>query len=265
VEDNWGDDIGCPDGVDQPFNIDAKINSAYVVIGLLYGGGDLDRTLEISTRCGQDSDCNPATAAGILGAMIGYKAIPARWAAGLPAIEDLDFKYTTISLNDVYEMSMRHALQLVRNNGGETGEDMIRIMVQQAEAVPLEQNFPGYQLGNNVEISKRITAKDPQEFSLDFEGIGVVLRGRAGNLNAENKYALATPDETLDNFALETDFYIDGELVRSMRQPLAFIERNPELFYAYELEPGKHTLTMKINNPRREVFLDIGNALVYVK
>mgnify|MGYP000444034892 CR=1 FL=1 len=52
------------------FNIDAKINAAYIVIGMLYGEGDFGKTLDISTRCGQDSDCNPSTAAGVLGTMI---------------------------------------------------------------------------------------------------------------------------------------------------------------------------------------------------
>ena len=45
------------------FNIDAKLNGAYIVMGLLYGKGDLDQTIIISTRCGQDSDCNPSNAA----------------------------------------------------------------------------------------------------------------------------------------------------------------------------------------------------------
>ncbi|MBS0000567.1 MAG: ADP-ribosylglycohydrolase family protein [Cyclobacteriaceae bacterium] len=265
VEDKWGWDIGCPDGVDDDFNIDAKINSAYVIIGLLYGGGDLERTMEISTRCGQDSDCNPASAAGILGAMIGYDAIPRKWSAGLPAIEDMDFKYTTISLNKVYELSYQHALELIERNGGTVDGEKIQIRVQQAEPVPLEQNFTGYQLAGNVDISRRITSGDPQEFSFDFEGTGVVLRGGVGNKQAGNQYALQSPEETLANFALDTDFYIDNELVKSNRQPLAFIERNHELFFVYELDPGKHTLTMKIKNPREEVYLDIQNVLVYKK
>jgi hypothetical protein len=41
VREHWANDVGCPDGVFMPFNIDAKVNAAYVVIGLLYGGGDL--------------------------------------------------------------------------------------------------------------------------------------------------------------------------------------------------------------------------------
>lgn len=45
--------IGCPDGVFHPLDIDAKINAAYIVLGLLYGNGDFTKTMEISTRAGQ--------------------------------------------------------------------------------------------------------------------------------------------------------------------------------------------------------------------
>jgi hypothetical protein len=73
VEKNYSSEKGCPEGVFNSFNIDARLNAAYVVIGLLYGQKDFYKTMDISTRCGQDSDCNPATAAGILGVMMGYK------------------------------------------------------------------------------------------------------------------------------------------------------------------------------------------------
>ena len=55
IEKKWQDDVDCVPG--DPFNIDAKLNGAYVALGLLYGEGDFERTLEITTRCGQDSDC----------------------------------------------------------------------------------------------------------------------------------------------------------------------------------------------------------------
>ena len=83
VQRAWGEDIGCPEGVFDSFNIDAKVNCAWVLIGLLYGDGDFGKTLDISQRCGDDSDCNPASAGGILGTMLGYKRIPAAWTNGL--------------------------------------------------------------------------------------------------------------------------------------------------------------------------------------
>ncbi len=104
VKKKWARDIGCPHGIFHPFNIDAKVNAAYVVMGLLYGEGDFTKTLELSTRTRKDADCNPSSAAGILGTIVGYNNIPAYWKMGLREAEDIDFKYTTISLNDVYEI-----------------------------------------------------------------------------------------------------------------------------------------------------------------
>ena len=43
LEEKWDKDDACPDGSLQPFNIDAKLNGAYVALGLLYGGGDFRR------------------------------------------------------------------------------------------------------------------------------------------------------------------------------------------------------------------------------
>lgn len=65
--------------------------------------------LEISTRCGDDSDCNAATACGILGTLLGYSHIPDIWKAAVSEVEDIDFKYTDISLNDIYSLGYKLA------------------------------------------------------------------------------------------------------------------------------------------------------------
>ncbi len=249
IEDKWGHDIGCPDGAHREFNIDAKINSAYVVLGLLYGEGDLSKTMEISTRAGQDSDCNPATAGAIIGTIIGYDQIPEYWGNGLASIEDMDFQHTSTSLNDVYEISYKHALELIVKNGGEVTDSEVKIKLQEPEVAPLEQNFEGYILADNIEINKRLTASDTQELEIEFEGIGVVVKGRARHIDIDNKYALETQEETLDGYKLSVEFYIDGELSKTMDLPLYFIERAHELFFQYELPEGKHTLKMVITNP----------------
>ncbi|MHC4495062.1 MAG: ADP-ribosylglycohydrolase family protein, partial [Planctomycetota bacterium] len=83
VHGKWDNDVGCPNGAFSDFNIDAKINSAWILVGLLYGEKDFGKTIDISTRCGDDSDCNPASAGGILGTMIGYDNIPDYWKQGL--------------------------------------------------------------------------------------------------------------------------------------------------------------------------------------
>ncbi len=52
IEKKWSEDVGSPRGVFQAFNIDAKLNSAYVVMALLYGDGDFAETLDIAVRAG---------------------------------------------------------------------------------------------------------------------------------------------------------------------------------------------------------------------
>ena len=58
-------------------NMEAFLNSAYLTIGLIYGNGDFEKTLNIATRCGQNCIGNAANAAGILGCLLGENGIPA--------------------------------------------------------------------------------------------------------------------------------------------------------------------------------------------
>ncbi len=169
-EKKWSFDIGCPDGVFNSFNIDAKINAAYIVIGLLYGEGDYGKTIDISTRCGQDSDCNPASAAGILGTMIGYSQIPAAWKQGLDQVEDLDFKYTNISLNEVYEMGYHQAVSNIIKQGGSEFEDGYHLPDQEIQPMRFEQSFTNHYPDKILEIEANNQTLDinQTEYSFDF-------------------------------------------------------------------------------------------------
>lgn len=140
IEDKWQDDIDCTPG--NPFNIDAKLNGAYVVVGLLYGEGDFGRTMEIATRCGQDSDCNPSTAAGVLGCMKGFSALDrhdARYTAGLDAIADEKFAHTRYSYNELIPACRRMAEKIIVANGGRIEQDAYIIRALPPQPPPLEQ------------------------------------------------------------------------------------------------------------------------------
>ncbi|TNF46428.1 MAG: ADP-ribosylglycohydrolase family protein, partial [Bacteroidetes bacterium] len=193
----WTYDKGCPDGVFVPFNIDAKINAAYIVIGLLYGNGDYGATIDISTRCGYDSDCNPANAAGILGTMIGYSKIPDYWKQGIDKVEDMNFRYTEMSLNKVYETGYRHAVEMVRQNGGKEEGDMIVIQYQEPQVVPLEIAFEGLFPTERKGLMGPLSQKNP-EISFEMEGCGFVVTGYAAR------------DNQLSDITLELDVFIDG-------------------------------------------------------
>lgn len=54
-------------------------NAVWVMIGLLYGNGDFGRSIAIAVRCGNDTDCNGATAGSAVGAMLGARLMPPQW------------------------------------------------------------------------------------------------------------------------------------------------------------------------------------------
>jgi hypothetical protein len=139
ITDKWDRDDPCPDGAMDTFNIDARLNGAFVALGLLYGGGDMTKTLEVSARAGQDSDCNPSSAAGILGVMLGYDGIPNEWKSGIAAIADTKFAYTTYSFNEITKSTVARALKNVERAGGTVSDAEIVVPPQEPKAPALEQ------------------------------------------------------------------------------------------------------------------------------
>lgn len=124
------------------FNIDAKINGAYIVMGLLYGRGDPDQTLVIACRCGQDSDCNPSSAGGVLFTMLGAAKVPERFTEKLKLNDK--FSYTTYTLPKAYEVCEMLARKVVVTQGGRiekdaSGEEVFVIPEQAPQPSKLEQ------------------------------------------------------------------------------------------------------------------------------
>ena len=103
------------------FDIDAKINAAYIVMGLLYGDGDIDKTIIIATRCGQDSDCNPSSTAGILFTTIGYSNIPERFKSALDP--EGKFSHTPYNFGSLVAVCEKLTRQTVVRSGGRIEKD----------------------------------------------------------------------------------------------------------------------------------------------
>ena len=242
ISEKWSDtDLG-PRGLMNPFNIDAKINAAWVVLGLLYGDGDFGETMEIAARAGDDADCNPATAAGILGTIYGYEAIPGFWKQGLDDIEDLDFPFTTISLNDAYEMSFQHALQMIEREGGEVTETSVNIPIQDPVVVPFEESFAGHfpkerrEFATGTVFERELLALEGDSYSFDFNGVGFALLGAAQTLGNES-------------YVFTAELHVDGELVETAIWPTEATKRRFYLFWKYAMPDGDHEVEVKIMNP----------------
>jgi hypothetical protein len=215
-------------------------------MGLLYGSGDFERTLEISTRAGQDSDCNPSSAAGILGVLLGYDGIPARFKAGLPAVESLDFPYTETSLREAYELSYRHALQAIERRGGKVGETHAEIPAERPKAVPMERNFEGHYPVAELILDRKVR----DETSFVFDGIGFAAMGEARSEDGKDH-------------VMEAELHVDGALVERFQLPTRESARRFVPVYRYELSPGRHEARIRIANPKDAAHLRLDYAIVY--
>lgn len=246
VQRTWSEDVGCPEGVFSSFNIDASINGAWIIMGLLYGDGDFGKTIDISTRCGDDSDCNPANAAGILATMTGYSNIPDYWKQGLSEVEPIDFAYTAMSLNDTYEMSYNHALEVIKKHGGNVFADMVSIQVQKPSPVPLEIGFEGHYPTDK----KRLNLRFSDQASFEFEGIGFAVTGFAQKLGDTD-------------YTFEAELFIDGILVETSQLPTEFRTRKFTPFWKYQLKPGNHTVRINVKNPTGKAVIQLNDAIIY--
>jgi len=248
VEDQWDKDDPCPDGALKAFNIDAKLNGAYIALGLLYGKRDFSRTIEITTRAGQDSDCNPSNAMGILGVMLGYSGIPEEWKAGIPAIADQKFDYTHSSFNEITRSTVTRAIKAVEKAGGEVRGNELLVPMQTPRPPTLEQWDMGTPVrrvdtldpdwtwrGNWVEehfwdtnglLARKISSTPGAETTLIFEGTAIAL---VGDCTQEGGRA---------------DLYLDGKKKSEVDAYIVERTNDNDLWHAFGLKPGKHSLRL---------------------
>ncbi len=251
IEDKWDKRDPCPDGALKPFNIDAKLNGAYIAIGLLYGHRDFGKTLEISTRSGQDSDCNPASAGGILGVMLGYRAIPEEWKGGIPALADQKFRYTDFSFHSIVESNERRTLALIRKTGGKVEGDQITIRTQKPAAPKLEL-WDDY--GSPVE---RIAANDPRwswkgnwqtqpRRNSDAVSRTASDRGAEATVSFQGTGAIVTGPYLPNGGKLEV--YLDGKLNRTLDvnsdEPSS--KGGESVWHGFGLHNGPHSVRLVV-------------------
>jgi hypothetical protein len=259
IQQKWDRDDPCTEGALDPFNIDAKLNGAYIALGLLYGKGDFAKTIEIATRAGQDSDCNPSNAAGILGTMVGYSRIPDEWTRGVPALADTKFAFTNYSLNDIVRSTVDRALKVVASSGGTVTDTEILVPPQPPKPPALEQSDFGVPTAV-VKASdaawtrtgpwQPVTAHDDPskvighrasvagaEAALRFTGTGVALVGRM------------TQDGGL------ADVHLDGQPAGELDAYIAERTNDDALWHVIGLAPGSHVLRVVVRgaaNPRSQ-------------
>ena len=247
IEKKWNRCEACPEGAFKPFNIDASINGAYIALGLLYGDGAMGKTLEVSTRAGQDSDCNPSSAAGVLGVMLGYERIPSEWKSGIAAIEDKKFSYTDFTFKTIIDSTYNRAVALIRKTGGKVEGETITVKTQPYRATryevwddygcPQERipasdarfRFTGAWDNMKSGVGKTTAAKGA-EATVEFEGTGFILTGPYLPNGG-------TADVWLDGKAEgKVDVFSDEDVGKG----------GESVFHRFSLKPGKHTVRLVV-------------------
>jgi len=245
IDHKWNRDDPCPEGALLPFNIDAKLNGAYIALGLLYGGGDFDKTIVISTRAGQDSDCNPSSAAGILGVVLGYEAIPAKFKSGFAEIETKEFRYTKYTFPSIVESTYQRALALAAANGGGVRDTALIVPAQAPVPARLEA-WNDY--GKPME---RIPAQDARfRFSGDWSktktGYGSSMKGAAAEVTFEGTgFILVGPYTPTGGKA---DVFVDGEFAATIdaNSDEDVSKRGESLYHNFSLKSGQHIVKLVV-------------------
>ncbi len=266
VEDKWDRNDPCPDGALKPFNIDAKLNGAYIALGLLFGDGDFGKTIEIATRSGQDSDCNPASAGGILGVALGLSGIPEQWKGGIPAIAEKKFAYTDFSFNSIVNSTYERTLKLVRATGGQIEGDRALIKVQ--AATPAK-----YEAWDYGTVAERIGTADPRwTFKGEWKAAEKRMTRMASAKGAEASVKFTGTGAIVVGPYLpsggKADVYLDGKLHRT-------VDSNSDekdgkggeaVWHAFGLKGGEHNVRLVVRgepaftgastNPGTDVAID---------
>jgi ADP-ribosylglycohydrolase len=178
-------------GTDPEFNIDAKINGAYIVMGLLYGEGDMDKTIVISMRCGQDSDCNPSNAAGILATSLGMEKLPEKFKSEIDLTSK--FSFTTYDFPALLEVCEALTREIVLEEGGkieamEDGKECFVIPRQKPSIGKLLQCWSPDEISGDIHFTPdemdKITIKmrKPEDYVSSWQLAGPYKKEGVGGL-----------------------------------------------------------------------------------
>jgi len=260
MEEKWGDVDIC--GAGNPFNIDAKLNGAYIAMGLLYGEGDPMKTLEISTRCGQDSDCNPSNALALLGVINGFSGLPLYMQEGVKAMGDSLFIYTTYSFNSAVTSTVKYANELITKDGGTVTDKIIKVKIQASSAPEIENSFP------DVVFDRRVSVFDDAGWSFKGKWKSFELFSGSENKNVKQAMFAEKAGDELE-FAFtgtgislvgnwykdggKADVYVDGTLHRSIDTYYNFAnqQHTESIWHVMKLQPGEHKVKLVVKGEKR--------------
>ena len=262
LEAKWGSVHICEAGA--PFNIDAKLNGAYVVMGLLYGAGDPLKTMEITARCGQDADCNPSNAMAVLGVIKGLSGLPEKYREAVQKMGDTLFIFTKYSFNKAVEQTVKYAKELTVKNGGLVNDRELKIKIQNPKPYIAEVSFPKLVADHRVTVFE----KQGWQFHGDWAVFNTNDEDNNNTLFDQAKYSSHAGDEAILNFdgtgisvcgnwmknCGKAEIYIDGKLKRTIDNYFGCanqIQTDMDSYHILNLNPGKHVVRVVVKGEKR--------------
>ncbi|HPJ78914.1 MAG TPA: ADP-ribosylglycohydrolase family protein [Prolixibacteraceae bacterium] len=262
LQNKWGSVQICEAGTS--FNIDAKLNGAYIVMGLLYGEGDPLKTMEISTRCGQDSDCNPSNAMAVLGLIRGFSGLPAPWQEAINALGDSLFIHTDYSFRKAVDKSMDYATQLAVTHGGKISGEYLAIPAEEPKPLPYADSFPRLLFDKRIPVS----AREYWSSGGSWESSGLANAHAAESPKGNALFSGHAGDKltfTFDGTGVslvghwlkdggKADIFVDGEFKRTIDCYFNYAGQqhlNMDLYHITGLEKGEHTLQLVVRGEKR--------------
>ena len=135
IKENWGYDK-------YPGNCHIIPNAAVMILALLYGEGDFDKTLCICTMCGWDTDCNVGNIATIMGVRGGIDAIDEKkWREEINDLTVFSGNAGALNISDIPEGASYMARLAYMLDGQEPPAMWKRIWSRNREYCHFE--FPG--------------------------------------------------------------------------------------------------------------------------
>jgi ADP-ribosylglycohydrolase len=167
----------------------APANIGFVVLGLLYGGGDFGKSICCAVNCGDDTDCTGATVGSILGIMQGRNGIPKKWTEPIGeriqtvAIDPVDARrQMPKTLDELTERVIRLAVSVQYKN-----PDLLQIIDKQTH---ISKNYISKCYSSEL-VKKRLWTRSPYELAfdlplgilkVDYENGPEVLPGESKNI-----------------------------------------------------------------------------------
>lgn len=278
IEAKWDNVDIC--GAGSTFNIDAKLNGAYIVLGLLYGDGDPMKTMAITTRCGQDSDCNPSNAMAVLGVIKGFKALPSEFTKGVIEYKDSLFINTNYSFTKAVENTYNYALGFITKDSGIVSGNTIKIKVQQPVAPTLEVAFPNVVFDKKVTVFEKDSWKSKGKWEMITRGSKTTSKIINVSKSAEKKGDMTEFSFTGTGVSLtgvwnkvggKADIFVDGVFDRTIDTYFNYNKQEygtTSIWHKFGLAQGNHKVNIEVKGEKRSdsegTKINLTDALVFI-